>query len=88
MTADISSSVADKALCWCEGRKTRIMRPEKAISRRLTYLNPELVLASRSVPALTWVNIQFDNPERASSRSFCAFSPLISVSPLVSKVFP
>jgi hypothetical protein len=29
MTADISSKVAEKALCWCEGRRARAARLKK-----------------------------------------------------------
>jgi hypothetical protein len=65
-----------------------MMRPEKAISRRLTYLNPELVLAWWSVPALTWANIESDNPERASSPGFPSFGPLTCISSLISQVLP
>ena len=40
MTADISSTVAEKAVCWCEGRKNR---RSLVMGRRFTLAAPAFV---------------------------------------------
>jgi hypothetical protein len=46
MTADISSSVAENAECWCEGRKNR---KSLVMGRRFTPATPSFVTGERGV---------------------------------------
>src|ERR1700722_6188890 len=49
VTAEINSNVAEKAVCWCEGRKKRSRR----ILRRLTHLTAPRRLIETSESGIT-----------------------------------